>query len=81
MKKFSPKLIDWRIEDNAEIDPKPVPTVVEIRDTRIDIKFLNDRSIWIEQEDGVVKVRCYAPHDDEPLSIALTGQGLTILQN
>jgi len=81
MKKFSLRLKDWRTEDDENIDPKPVPTVVEIRDTRIDIKFLNERSIWIEQEDGVVKVRCYGPHEDEPLSIALTSQGVDILQN
>jgi len=79
MKRICSKLNDWRTEDDVSVDPKPEPTVVEISTTRIDVKFLNERSIWIEQENGDIKVRCYGPDNDEPTSIILDHSGLTIL--
>jgi len=79
MKLFSTKLLDWRIEGDATIDPKPQPVKIEMRDTRIDVFFTKDRSLWIEQEAGVIKIRCYGPGDDEPTSIALSDTTLELL--
>ncbi len=78
MKQVSSKLRDWRMEGNDCVDPKPLPTKVEIRDTRIDIFFSDHRSIWIEQEDATVKVRCYNAEDDEPTSLILKRDEITI---
>ena len=78
MKRFSSKLTDWRIEGDDTVDPIPLPTKVEIRDTRIDIFFSDNRSIWIEQEDATIKVRCYTAGADEPTSLIMARDTITI---
>ena len=75
----STKLIDHRHHEIPEVIDFAEPAKVEIQKDRIDIYFQNDRSIWIEQEDGVIKVHCYGPGNDEPTSIRLSRAGLTLV--
>lgn len=44
----------------------------------IDLFFTNNRSVWIEQEDGAINTRCTGPNDDEPTSIIMSEDTLTI---
>ena len=78
MKHFCPKLSNRRIEVDDTQEANPIPARIEMRDTRIDLFFTNNRSVWIEQEDGTSKTRCTGPNDDEPTSVAMTDTDLTI---
>ena len=78
MKRFCPKLSNRRMEGDDTQEANPIPARIEMRDTRIDLFFTNNRSVWIEQEDGAINTRCTGPNDDEPTSVAMTDTDLTI---
>ena len=78
MKRFCPKLSNRHIKGDDTQEANPIPARIEMRDTRIDLFFTNNRSVWIEQEDGTSKTRCTGPNDDEPTSITMSEDTLTI---
>lgn len=68
---ISIELQDWRQADGASVFSDPIAGTLSIRPERIDIEFPDGRSIWIEQEAGIIKVHGYATFADEPVNLYL----------
>lgn len=48
-----------------------LPLNVSLQTNRIDVSAADGRSIWIETEDGDLKVHVYDEHQDEPINLNL----------
>jgi len=59
-------LESWDPEDGTSVE-----YLIEQEAIRVDLLFETGASIWIEVENGEVRVHCYAPGEDEPVSVSL----------
>lgn len=58
--KIEMNLDDWQAEDGS-VEDNPISTKVSLWHNRIDLFFEDGRSIWIEQQDGIICVHGYLP--------------------
>lgn len=73
------RLEDWRHHDGDEdIPPNPVDVSGIFRNNRFDLNFGDGRSIWIEQEGGVISVHCYDAAHDEPVNVRIGETMITV---
>lgn len=64
-------LADWQCEDGSTPE-NPMGLQVSLWHTRIDLKFQDGRSIWIEQQDGKVRIHGYLSEETghhEPVNL------------
>lgn len=72
-------LADWQSEDGS-VPENPIGTQVSLWHTRIDLKFQDGRSIWIEQQDGKIRIHGYLSEETgngEPMTLTLNLSPLT----
>lgn len=60
------KLHDW-----DGIDPDPIGYVLTKEDDQINATFSNGTKVWIEKQDGRIRVHCFDPKRDEPVNIEI----------
>ena len=72
-------LSDWRSESN-ETDPEPLAAEISVTPHRIDLKLDDGRSIWIEAEDGKLRIHAYtlAEHHDGPMNVDILRDGFEL---
>lgn len=67
------QLHDWQ-----GIDPEPKDYVMERGDERIDIAFETGEHVWIEKQDGRIRVHCFHPGNDAPVNVEIYGDRIEI---
>lgn len=76
---------DWRLEGNLEpnVDPTPIDFHVEASEFRVDITVKDGDNIianvWLEIEDGSVKLHAYDQAHEEPVSIRVTETNIEVI--
>jgi len=53
-------LADWQSEDGSA-PSNPLNIKLSVQATRIDVEFKDGRALWIEQENGKIRVHGYLP--------------------
>lgn len=66
------ELHDWQDASQVTIGQ------MEIQDDRIDLMFGTGVHVWIEYQDGRIRVHCYRPEKDEPVTVELRSSGIEI---
>ncbi|UTS82734.1 hypothetical protein [Phaeobacter piscinae] len=64
-------LDDWQAEDGS-VPPNPIQAKLKIQNNRIDLEFHDGRSVWIEQQDGKIRIHGYLSEETghhEPMNL------------
>lgn len=73
-------LVDWQSEDGSKPE-NPIAATLEVQETRIDLKLADERSIWVEWEDGKLRVHGYLPETTghlEPVNMDIAKDRITV---
>lgn len=70
-----PELHDW--QDNGQ----KTTAIVDQEPERIDIKFGTGAELWIEYQDGRIRVHCYRVEEDEPVNVEIYSNRIEIDTN
>jgi hypothetical protein len=72
-------LSDWRSESDGA-DAAPLPASISVTEYRIDLKLDDGRSIWIEAEDGKLRIHAYTIEDrhDGPINVDVLSDGFDL---
>lgn len=65
------ELVPNQLHDWQGIDPDPLHYVLTQEDDQIAVTFEDDTVVWIEKEDGRIRVHCYRPGQDEPMNVEI----------
>lgn len=72
MSKVFEELDDWRYYDGEDEVPRdPVSYQIEMTPARIYVEFGSGESLWIEREEGRIRVHAYHPGRDEPVNVEI----------
>lgn len=72
-------LNDWQSED-GEVPANPSHGIISLDSTRIDLQLADGRSLWIEMQDGVLRVHGYVPEatgHHSPANLDIRKDGFT----
>lgn len=60
-----------QLHDWDGIDPDPMGYVITKEDEQVNVTFENNTKVWIEKQDGRIRVHCFDPRRDEPVNIEI----------
>lgn len=64
------------LEDDAPLIK--IPYTIKVKERAIFIRFDDERSIWVEYEDGEIRVHCYDAESDSPLNVNISEDVVTV---
>ncbi|MCG7629047.1 hypothetical protein MHM88_14645 [Epibacterium sp. MM17-32] len=68
------ELKDWQEEDGGPSAFYGIDTEAD----RIDIVFTSGESIWIERQDGRIRVHCFHAKNDAPVNVEIYGDRIEV---
>lgn len=74
-------LADWRSVGDKDVPANPQKATLSVTAHRIDLKLADGRSVWIEMEEGRLRVHAYTSpeHHDAPMNVDVLTDGFDLL--